>query len=390
MSEYKRRRLPWVLIVVGGLLAAAALAMLLFWHSSVLQYTVPAPAAGDNGAEIRKLIEATQTLRDEADESLRKLATHGVKQIETLSVTDGGMSVNVTLYAVGDGWLEIYPRFLKQGRRISETELKQGERVAVLDENAAFQLFGSQLPDEAFVDIEGKRYRVAGTVRHAGSLLGGRGVADIQPCDAYIPLLAAAADGIQLDTMTLSALPVNASSAMETFEDAAGTTWQAGGTLISLSKENMRRTILPRLVLLVVGLYAMVGLFKRMTALCGVWAGRFRQALSQSYIGPLIPRLLGYIALGLLGYGALLLATWALMSFSVQPLYIFTEWVPENIVSLASIQKVFWNLTADAAKLSGCATRELRVLQFWGGVLRWGMITALLGAALLPKQGREK
>ncbi len=68
----------------------------------------------------------------------------------------------------------------------------------------------------------------------------------------------------------------------------------------------------------------------------------------------------------------------------------FTEWVPENIVEWSSIAKVFWNLTSAAAQRVRIATRELRVVEFWGGILRWGMILVLLGVALLPKKWGKK
>jgi hypothetical protein len=89
-------------------------------------------------------------------------------------------------------------------------------------------------------------------------------------------------------------------------------------------------------------------------------------------------------------YGALVGAAWLLLDFSVQPMYIFTEWVPDNFVEWSSITKVFWNLVAESAKLVRIGTRELRVVEFWGGLLRWGLILALLGAALLPKAGIGK
>ena len=110
--------------------------------------------------------------------------------------------------------------------------------------------------------------------------------------------------------------------------------------------------------------------------------GRFREALREKYIAPLIPRLVGILLLSVLGYGALIGLTWLLMDFSVQPLYVFTEWVPENIVSWSSLTKVFWNLTGSAAGLARMGTRELRVIEFWGGLARWGSALVLTGAAL--------
>ena len=89
------------------------------------------------------------------------------------------------------------------------------------------------------------------------------------------------------------------------------------------------------------------------------------------------------------GYGAIIALAWALMSFSVQPLYVFTEWVPDNIVEWSSLMKVFTNLTAAAARPVRVGSRELRVVEFWGGVVRWGTIFALLGMAMRRRKREE-
>ena len=78
------------------------------------------------------------------------------------------------------------------------------------------------------------------------------------------------------------------------------------------------------------------------------------------------------------------------MVFSVQPLYVFPEWVPENIVEWSSIAKVFWNLTASAAEPVRVGTRELRVIEFGGGLLRWGTVLALLGMAMRGNRRQEQ
>ena len=242
-----------------------------------------------------------------------------------------------------------------------------------------------ELPEDAEVKLNDQSYRVVGTVRHAGSVFGGRGVGDAVAYDAYIPLTTAAKKGVAMSSLTLSALPRQSAGAEVMFRQAAEL-WVPGGQLVNLKKEAMRRTILPRVILLIVGMYAMIGLFKRMTNLAEGWFARFRQALRGQYFKALLPRLMGIIALTLLGYGALIGATYLLLVFSAQPLYVFTEWVPDNIVEWSSLKRVFWNLTSSAAALTRVGTRELRVVEFWGGALRWGIVTALLGVALLPKR----
>ena len=381
MKTTKKRRLPWVLVALGAAMALCALAMLLTARG-VLQYCVIAPKAETAAETIKNLAASGKKIGEELKETLSWTSVSGTADGVSLSGDAG--AAEVTLVAMGEGWLEIYPRFVAEGSRISESELARGERVIALDVDLAFRLFGNEIPPNASVKVGGKDYRVVGTVRHAGSPWGGRGAGDAREYDAYVPLLAAVSDGVAMDVLTLSALPATASGAAQLFEETARTQWMAGGTMVNLSKEIMRRTILPRLILLVVGLYALVGLFKRMTALCAGWFAGFQSALDRQYFKALIPRLLGIIALGLLGYGALVGLTYLLMAFSVQPLYVFTEWVPESIVEWSSIRKVFWNLTGAAASPLHIGTRELRRVEFWGGVLRWGVITALLGFALMP------
>ena len=368
MKEQRRRRLPWVLMALGALMALFALVML-SQTPKLLQYTVLAPEPGEKGEALLSLIEPAHRVGQDLKDSLSWAALNGV--CGSASITSDTGSEEVNLIAMDEGWLEVYPRFLIKGRRIGESELQRGARVVMLDDGLAFRLFGTDLPEDATVSLN--------------SVFGGRGVGDTLPADAYLPLRAAIADSVGIQALTLSAIPQGGAGATRLFLDAASQ-WSPGGQLIDLSKEAMRRTILPRVLLLIVGLYALVGLFGRMTGAAGRLFGGYRQALKRSYFTALIPKLLGVVALTLLGYAALVGLTWLLMVFSAQPLYVFTEWVPENIVEWTSISRVFWNLTAEAGRLVRVGTRELRVVEFWGGLLRWGVILVLLGAALLPKR----
>ena len=388
MKKTQRRRLPWVLMALGALMALVALGMLAQTRD-VLQYGLIAPSPGEKGENYAQLSTSARQLGVDLKDALAWTCAGG--SVGSVSLSVGEASEDASLAAIGEGWLEVYPRFIVQGRRISEAELRDGAMVAMLDERLAFRLFGEELPENAEVQLGGSAFRVVGTVRHAGSLFGGRGVGDKEPFDAYVPLTAVGRTEIELETMTLSALPTSGGAgAAQLFEEAAEGQWQSGGRLIRLKKEAMRRTILPRMLLLIAGLYAMVGLFKRMTALAGRWVEAFRRRLKESYLKPLIPRLIGLIAMILLGYGALIGLTWLLMLFSAQPLYVFTEWVPENIVEWSSIVKVFWNLVGGAADLVRVGTRELRVIEFWGGLLRWGTVLFLLGAALMKKAAGDR
>ena len=384
--EYRRRILPWVLVILGAAMALWAMLMLLK-TPNVLQYTILAPEAGEANATINQTLDKARTVIEGQRASYAGMALDG--GCGTVRLSADIRSADVNLIAMDEGWLEVYPRFLQRGRRISELELQHGTAVIMLDEALVVRLFGSALPEPATVKVNEVEFRVVGTVRHGGSVFGGRGVGDAVAYDAYIPLRAAVSNGIPFKTLTLSAAPRGGSGWANTFMIGAQQ-WTGEGQLIDLDKEAMRRTILPRVLLLIVGLYALYGLFLRLTDRVMGWFGGYFQALKQRYFKELIPRLLGIVALTLACYAALVGATWLLLSFSVQPVYTFTEWVPENFVEWSSITKVFWNLVSTSAALVRIGTRELRVVEFWGGLLRWGVIVLLLGAALLPKARKER
>ena len=386
MTGNQRRRLPWVLMLLGALMALYALGMLL-QTGNMLQYCALAPEAGEKGENLKALADSARKLGDSMKDTFAWTAIGGT--CGTVTLSSESSSAEAELIAMGEGWLEIYPRFLVRGRRIGESELQQGAAVIMLDEGLAFSLFGTELPEDAAVILNNVTFQVVGTVRHGGSRSGRRGVGDTIAFDAYVPLLTVVANEVPLKMLMLSVLPQDNSGAAQIFRENA-MQWLAGGEMIDLQKEAMRRTVLPRILLLIVGLYAMVGLFRRMACLASKWFDSYMQSLKGSYFTALIPRLLGTVAMTLLGFGALIGATYLLMLFSVQPLYVFTEWVPENIVEWTSIARVFWNLTAEAARPVRIGSRELRVVEFWGGLLRWGVIMLLLGAALLPKARRPQ
>ena len=384
--EYRRRVLPWMLMILGVAMALSALFML--WRTpNVLQYAVLAPEAGEGNANINATLDKAKEVMEaqRANFAWMTIASGNNR----VKISAGVNYADVNLIGMGEGWLEVYPRFLKAGRRISELELQHGTAVIMLDEDLIVKLFGSELPESAVVKINEVEFRVVGSVRHGGSVFGGRGVGDVVPYDAYIPLKAAVTNNIPIETLTLSALPKGGTGWSNIFL-AVAFQWTEDGQLIDLSKEAMRCTILPRILLLIVGLYALFGLFLRLTDWVMGWFDGYRQALKQRYFKELIPRLVGIVVAALACYGALVGVTWLLLSFSVQPVYTFTEWVPDNFVEWSSITKVFWSLVSTSAGLVRVGTRELRIVQFWGGLLRWGVILLLLGAALLPKARKKK
>ena len=373
MIKKKWRKGPLLLAMLGCALVLAALAVLAP-VKDVLQYAIVAPDSED---EVLRLVKAKKAA-DGALIDCTEVTAIGAAQ--STSVSAGSKSGTAAVYAVGEGWFEIYPVFLVQGRRITETELAHGDKVALLDEALAFSLFGAELPENAKVSIGGREYTVVGTIRHS------RSVGESEAHCAYIPLLAD--PGAEMDVLMVSAKPVPNSGARTMFETTMRGEWADGGSFYSLEKEAMRRTMLLRLALLVFGMAGIFALLRRMNRAASRGIAGYRRALSQAYFPQTIPKLLGLISGCLCGYAVLLTLVWLLAAYSIQPLYVFTEWVPENIVEWSSLKDVFWNLTGSAARLVKVGTREMRRIEFWGAMLRWGTISAMWGLLLMRKKKR--
>ena len=376
MKNRSKRVMIAVLGVLGALMMVFS-AIELSKTPDALQYCALPSAQPEDGAALAKKRERLRTALEQSTSDVAFCAVQGPQTLQGV-----GRSAEATVYAVGEGWFEIYPRFLIHGRRINETELREGGRVMMMDERLAFQLFGDPLPEKMRLKLWDQNYRVVGTVRHAGSLLGGEGVGDQQPYDIYVPLATALKDGFKPAVEMLSAKPVSSTGVEPQFINAARSVWRPDGESINLRKEAMRVTMLPRIVFLFFGLYLFALIIQAANRFCTWLRAGYKSALTHAYFRSIWPRFIGMVALHILCYSALIGAISLLVVFSAQPIPIFTEWVPENIVSWSSITKVFWNLTRSAAGLVRIGSREMRIIAFWGGMLRWGTVLLLVASSM--------
>lgn len=371
--KMKRLRMGACLLLAAGLLGGIISLGVLISMPESLQYAVA--AAGET--DIKEALLARENAAEQLSDCTSAIAVGAAG--ETVSVSAGEKSGSATIYAVGEGWFEVYPVFLLEGRRMTETELRQGERVALLDSGLAFSLFGAELPSDARARIGEVEYRVIGTIRHR------RSVGEAEAGCAYVPLLSA--PEAKRDAVIIAARPIEDSGAGTMFESAMRSLWRSDGCFYSIRKEAMRQMMLPRVLLLIFGMSGILALLRRMNALFSRKAGDYREKLRWNYFGATLPALMRLMLLSLAGYGAIVGLMYALFAFSVQPLTVFTEWVPENIVELTSLKNVFWSLMGSAAKLVKTGTRELRRIEFYGAVLRWSTIAVLAGR-ILALQGR--
>lgn len=375
----------WLCIVALCVTAIGAVGL---WRvPNLLQYAIPAPtetqpssAGGEEGkAEEAKsalygLIESWETQRETLAENLSASAISAFAYGQSFSAEVGG-SGSGTLTGVGVGWFDVYPRFLLEGRLIGEAELREGANVVVLDEPLAFAIFQGAEAVGSQLQIGGIWYEVIGVVRHT------RQVGDMDAMGAYVPIQRLAQDFVQMDVVTLSGVPIPATGATTFFTEAAGN-WRSGGDFYDLSKEGMRAGMIVRLLVVLFAMAVLLFLLKRLLRRVGAGVREWRARLKVEYFRSMMRQVFGSAALWLLGLAAILGAAFALLSLLIEPLYVFTEWVPEVIVEWSSLEARFWELTTAMAKPVKVQTAEYARVCFFGTLLRWGVISALCAVIL--------
>ena len=379
----RRFSIPAKLLILVGIALQLAAALALLSVDPLVEYAMPAPevrqaAAGEDGQSraetgLEPLMEAREDIEEQMGGAVSALSMSGLRS--GAAVSGGGQGATAALRAVDLRWLETCPRQLTGGRWMDSGELKRGARVAVLDEDLAFALFGSEGTEGREIEIEKAHYAVIGTVRHR------RGVSEADEFGLYIPLNAAVNEGLQLDTLAMHALSAVSSGLDQSFNAAMRSAWGAG-ELHNLRKQRMGALLMTRLLLAAFGMALMFRLLRRFMARMRRWRAQVAALQARSYargwLGAAIWRALG----GLLGGALMLAAAYALLGFAIEPAYTYTEWVPESLVSLSALKAVFWDRAAHAARLLPVRTPESVRIAFWGSLDRAGAVALLLGLAL--------
>lgn len=311
--------------------------------------------------------------------------------VSTITATASGVSVSAknvdsstqaTLFAGTENFFEVYPRYLTAGRLFSQTELKKGEKLAVLDEDMAFQLFPTIDPLGQKIQIDGVELEVIGVVHHEYR------VGDLDKFSVYAPLLAL--QNANYSIVTLSAKPMPGSGMSVTFETMASDYWASGGYCYNLEKEASRAFLPVRYTLVAFGIAAIVWIVHLLNRFLLDRVQRVRMRFKREYLPTILPQILLYILLFLVLYGLVCVLAWLLASWAVAPLYQFPEWVPESIVKWSSIRDVFWNLAISSVQMVNVATTQVRALQFWAGVVRWGVLLTLVSVILFMLDHRRR
>ena len=157
-------------------------------------------------------------------------------------------------------------------------------------------------------------------------------------------------------------------------------TWQSGGSFYNYNKLALGAAMPIRWLVLFAGVALLLSLVSRLNAAAWGRVCYYADQLKTRYARDMIGGMTASVLLALLGYAVLAGAAFALAKFSIDPLYVFTEWVPEVVVELSSIAKRFWSLNDANAAAVRYISRNYCALETGRGLLRWGLLALLLGA----------
>ena len=356
----KRYQLHILLII--GLLAGIFSAIMLDSEPDMLQYMF---TGVQKPSELRDGIEDVKTTLGDTDAVLTVYTDIAGMSLSAENDTSAG---DIELYMVGERYNEVFAPKLIKGDFLSYDDIQCGKRNIVISQKAAFSLFGDEEPLNRKVQLNGKTYTVVGIVSHSKRL------GEMSSDAAYIPL--GCDDEMKYSLCVLAA--TKCSGIEQFFEEAAEGVYGAG-ELTDLGKEKMRGFIIIRWILLVVFIRLAVMFFRYFLHLVRVRIGRLKERLEREYFKKLVFRCILEVLTGCIIMAAALVVCYLAMSFFIRPLTVFTEWVPDNLVSFASIRNRFYELCADNAEAVRYTSRELAEIRLWSNVLRWCVLSCLTG-----------
>lgn len=373
------------LIVLGAALLIYSLAML-YSMEPLAQYIAPAQREPEKTAQTGEEEGDTQTTAESPLAEQQKLweqrrgelgenARTGMAAVAYgFSVSGGGQFETATLICAGQGWFDAHPRFLVDGCLFSGADYENGAHKAVLDEELAFQLFPTTDACGSRVQLDDVWYDVIGVVRRADS------AGDTDDYRIYIPLNTAVGEGMQTDYVQIDCR-TELSGAKRALQSVAGEVL-GDGSYYDTSKEVMRVTMIVRVIAIIFVLYFIARLLhawnRRTVALVNGWM----EEVKHRYFKSMLPGVMGFSLLQIAGYCALALAAWATLRLIIEPMYVFTEWIPEVIVEWSKLSGRVQELMRDAARVARYQTREYAAIRFYGALTRWGVICSLAGFVL--------
>ena len=339
------------LLISGGLLLGQVL--------DGYQYISP---AGNLSESYPQAVQFADGLAAQTTISARK---------QSISLMGTRAEITLTLYAVDEMYPAVCHETLKQGRTISAGDVAKSRRVMVIDETMAFALFNGG-------EAMGKTLRVAGVDWEIVGIVADKSrFGEADESVAFIPISAT----LSLDMDTLE-IRVTGTSQAVIVESALN---DSSGNFADLSREKYAALMPIRWAITAAVLLLAMWLLKQTVSMGKQVLADYRQRLTRHYPRELTGWFMGRLALLLLLGTAAGLAAFAAMKLLTAPALVFTDWIPENPVSLSDYIERFWAIHRKNARAIHYTSREMSMVTLSAWLIRWGAIAALGGMLIRRK-----
>ena len=370
--KQKKSRYGLLLIILGFLLTVAGAFSLLFVQNGY-DYIIPAP---EISAEM-----PVSSILDKLNSKMDVPWAASLRQqgVPVYSSSGSKQNSTATLYAVSEGFFDLFHETLSEGRLLNRVDLENDTIRALINRKGAESLFAGG-------NVLGKSITAEGqTIEIVGILEGGFVPGEADEILVYIPITAANKGSFHFRTLEIKTLP---SRNEEKAQIAASLkNWQPGGTIQDTVRSRLAALMPLWLIACAAGFFLLRILFSRLTGLVLRQRDRIKEALQEQYASRVALKAFPRCLLLLLMFACWLFAVWMLLSLIVMPLYTFTDWIPSSPADPASVIACVKNLLTASASSAVYKNRAAASLEASACLIRAGSLILLVG--LIPFRRRK-
>lgn len=320
-------------------------------------------AAGNLAESYSQAVKSVDGLDAQVTISARK---------QGISLMGTRAEISLTLYAVDEMYPAICHETLKQGRTISAGDVAKSRQVMVIDETTAFTLFNGG-------EAMGKTLRVAGVDWEIVGIVADKSrFGETDESVAFVPISAALS--LDMDTLEIRVTGIRQAVIVESALN------DGSGSFVDLSQEKYAALMPIRWTVIVAAILLAMWMIRQCVRMGKQDLADYRQRLTRHYPRELTGWCMGRLALLLLLGMAAGLAAVIAMKLLTAPALMFTDWIPENPVSLSDYIERFWAIHRGNARAIHYTSREMSMVALSAWLIRWGMFAALGGGTLIRRK----
>lgn len=346
----------------------------------VLEYAIdyahaPQVTVEENGQKTHGILNAFEDFRDTyPKEDLTVFVLKG-----SLVLTgEQNRTDTVTMYGVSEGFFDVYHHTLLYGRYFDREETWNGGKVLILNESAAFTLFGEKDAVGQQVTVGSDVYTVVGVVRRETGML------ESQAGVVFLPLYQV--EGSDIEHVVLS---LKGQSALAAFETNAENALGSGGSTYSLFKEKLRARIGLRFLWIFFALTRMPAVFRFFNRITADMIEKIREKKKRCYFSRLLPRIALTALWCAVSYGLLIFIVYLIARAGLSCAEVFTEFMPEDPTDWNSILKVARSIHGMMSRWTVHATPLVRAVEGYGRLCFAGVVIFLLAWVLPGKREKQ-